>query len=256
MAKYDDRNYIGDIDVSDPPGTEDINLGDNWMRSIARALKNAFPNSTGNDAYTGTLSQLNGLVAGESIPRDTIVMWVGDQVANPDGPPGWTVCDGRARKDGLGGTAPNLRSRFIIGAKTNATVDPLTHNVGVTGGNANIDIRTSTGALVDFETEEVILTDEHLAAHTHPLFTTETTSGDGGALGVGDLVAYFGDNVGSNRAYKMQASVSATATVGKTGAAGGGAALGHSHTFQIDGTGTDAEANLPPYYAALYIIKD
>lgn len=73
MAKYDDRNYISDIAVADPPGTEDINLGDNAIRSIARAIKNAFPNSSGNDAFTGQLSDLNSIMAGTGMPKDTMV---------------------------------------------------------------------------------------------------------------------------------------------------------------------------------------
>lgn len=254
MAKYDDRNYIGDIDVADPPGTEDLALGDNLMRSIARAIKNAFPNSTGSDAYTGQLSDLNGLVVSGGVPARSVIMWAGDQVTYPDGPDGWTICDGRARKSGDGNT-PDLRAKFIIGAQPADGIQAFTPKVGDTGGSPEIDIRSLYGDLVKFTTDEHVLTEDQIGAHSHAMFTTQTTQGDA-ALGANDLVAYFGDNVGNNRAYKAQPSNSATATLGKTGAAGSGSNQGHSHTFSIDGSGTLTGANQPPFYALLLIQKD
>ena len=255
MAKYDDRNYIGDIDVSDPPGTEDLALGDNLMRSIARAIKNAFPNSTGADAYTGQLSDLNGLVVTGGTPARSIIMWSGDQVAYPNGPDGWTICDGRARKSGDGNT-PDLRQRFIVGAQPDDGVAGFTPYDGDRGGNSEVDIRNIiTGNLVKYTSDEHILTEDQIGAHSHAMFTTQTTQGDT-ALGTDDLVAYFGDNVGNNRAYKAQPSNSATATLGKTGAAGSGVNQGHSHTFSIDGSSTVTGANNPLYQAVIFIQKD
>lgn len=253
MAKYDDRNYISDIDVSDPPGTEDINLGDNAIRSLARALKNAFPASSGNDAYTGQLSDLNSLVSGEMLPKDTIVMWAGDQVTLPNGPTGWTICDGRARPGG--GNSPDLRGKFVAGAQADDGTEPFYAVVGATGGNNEVDIRNTNGTLITFQTEGHVLTADQIGAHDHAMFTTEVTNGDT-ALGGQDLVVYFGDNVGSNRAYKMQPGVASSATLGRTGSAGTGSAGSHSHGFKIDGSSTFTGANIPEYYAALYIIKD
>lgn len=253
MAKYDDRNYIGDIVVADPPGTEDINLGDNALRSLARALKNAFPNSSGNDAYTGQLSDLDSIVAGTGMPKDTIVAWHGDQVTSPNGPTGWTICDGRARPGG--GTAPDLRGRFLAGAQPDTGTSPFYGFAGAIGGNNEIDIRNVNGVLVEFTTELHTLTADQIGAHDHAMFTSETTNGDT-ALGTTDHVVYFGDNVGSNRAYKFQPGVAASPTLGRTGSAGTGGNQGHSHRFKIDGSSTFTGANAPAFFAVLYIIKD
>lgn len=253
MAKYDDRDYISDIVVADPPGTEDINLGDNAIRSIARAIKNAFPNSSGNDAYTGQLSDLDAVVAGTGMPKDSIVAWHGDQTTSPDGPVGWTICDGRARPGG--GNAPNVMGRFLIGAQPDTGTGPFYAFAGVTGGNNEIDIRNTNGVLVNFTTQDHTLTADEIGAHTHGMFTTETTNGDA-ALGSNDTVVYFGDNVGSNRAYKMQPGANNNSTLGRTGTAGSGNAGGHSHTFNIDGSATFTGSNIPAYYAVVYIIKD
>lgn len=252
MAKYDDRNYISDIQVADPPGTEDINLGDNAIRSIARALKNAFPNSSGNDAYTGQLSDLDSIIAGTGMPKDSIIAWHGDQVTSPDGPVGWTICDGRARPGG--GNAPNILGRFIIGAQPDTGTGPFYAFAGGIGGNNEIDIRQS-GVLVKFTTDGHVLTSDEIGGHSHAMFTTNTTNGDA-ALGTTDLVAYFGDNVGSNRAYKMQKGNAAQATLGRTGSSGTGSSSAHTHSFSIDGSSTFSGANIPAYFAALYIIKD
>lgn len=258
MAKYDDKNWFADLDVSDPPGTEDIALGDNLLRAIARMLKNHFPNVPASDVYTGTLAQLNSIASGEAIPRDTIVAWYGDEGTSPDGPDGWTICDGRPRKDGGGGNAPDLRRQFLIGGQVTGGTELFVGNIGDTGGDSEIDIRDPfTGNLIKFETDDHVLTADEIASHTHPMFTTETTNGDAGTPGVGDKIAVFGDNVGSNRAYKMQPSNFSNATVGQTGApTGSGAALGHSHKFSIDGSNTFTGANLPPFNTVLWIIKD
>ena len=252
MAKYDDRNYISDIQVADPPGTEDINLGDNCIRSVSRALKNAFPASSGADAYTGQLSDLNGLVAGQMLPKDVVTMWFGDQVTLPDGPADWTICDGRARPGG--GFAPDLRGKFVAGAQPDDGVAIFYAFAGALGGNNETDIRQS-GVLVNFSTLDHVLTSDEIGGHSHAMFTTNTTNGDA-ALGTTDLVAYFGDNVGSNRAYKAQKGNAATATLGRTGSSGTGSSSGHKHQFNIDGSSTFSGSNIPAYFAMLYIIKD
>lgn len=256
MAKYDDKNWIPDFDPADPPGTEEIALGDNLLRAFTRALQNHFPNVAASDVYTGTLAQLNSIATGEAFPRDSIIMWAGDQTVSPDGPAGWTICDGRARKDGGGGTAPDLTSKFIIGAQPDTGVNIFAPYVGGTGGKSEIDIRKTNGQLVEFTTQSHVLTEDEIAGHTHAMFANDQTNGDGGTPGVDDLVTVFGDNVGSNRAYKMQPSNAGSATVGRTGSAGTGAAVGHSHKFSIDGSSTFTGANLPPYFAAIYLIKD
>jgi microcystin-dependent protein len=253
MAKYDDRDYIGDIVVSDPPGTEDLNLGDNAIRSLARALKNAFPNSTGADAYTGNLSDLNGLVGGAIVPKDCLMQWAGDQTTFPNGPDGWTICDGRLRGDGVT-LSPDLRGMFVIGSQPDGDGGNKPES-GDTGGNTEVDIRNSNGSLVVFETEETTLTEAQIGSHSHPMFTTQKTDGDA-ALGADDLVAYWGFDNSSDLAYKAQPSTFGTATLGKTGPSGAGSAQGHKHSFSIDGSSTNTWANVPPFFAALYIIKD
>lgn len=233
-----DGNYINQLNIDNPAGTEAKNLGDNAIREIKRALVTSFPNLVADEAFTGTLGDLNTAVAG-ACPRGLVAPWAGDFTTYPDGPDGWTICDGRARKTG-GGTAPDLRGKFIAAATVSATIiwPPVEEQ---TGGSLETEVRVlAGGALKSFTTAGTTLTaaQSGLPAHTHTVSTHDHNSGGAGiATGSG----------GGQTAVSLSTS--------STG--GSAASQSHSHTFTIaKGAEGETYSNLPPFYALVYIIKD
>ena len=136
------------------------------------------------------------IMPGESTPREN-----------------WIICDGGS--DGQGGTVPDLRGRFILGASED-------HEAGSTGGSEEHSHSLSGTA------SETTLTVEQLARHTH---TAPAAAQDAG----GGIIAGGSGNAGS------------TWTLNYTGES-------QSHTHDLDGS-TSTENILPPYIALSMIMR-
>lgn len=234
-----DANYINELDETTPLGSESKNMGDNAIREIKRVLKTCFPNVTSDDIYGGTLTDLGYAVLG-SIQRNMIIPWAGDYTANPEGPFGYTICDGRARRFG-GGFAPDLRGKFLLGSAPTQSMFWPTAGTGNTGGNTETDIRlVSGGTLKAFSVDNTTLTaaQSGLPAHTHTVASHSHTGGN---------------NYESGGDYRSDAAVTLTTSTN----ASQNASSGHNHTFTIaQGAAGETLSNVPPYYTVIYIIKD
>lgn len=227
-------NWIAELTPTDPLGTEAKSFGDDAIREVKRALTNAFPNSPAGDSYDGTLSQLNDLVDGQTLPFNTIIMWTGNINSSPTG---WTVCDGRSRPGG--GNAPDFTTRFPLGADPADTV--FAPGDGTTGGNSETDIRGLGGSLVQFTTNGHALTPAELpdisgniTAAMAPSTQSDDHTRDTFARGSTDGVENLFNNI---------------ASLGLNNQA-------HSHTFTISGSGTTTGSNMPPYIGVYFLIKD
>ena len=139
-------------------------------------------------------------------PVGTIVVWSGTV---EDIPTGWALCDGQ---DGR----PDLRGRFVLGAGG-------TYNPGAAGGS-----------------EEVTLTVEQLARHSHGQYVPASATGST-STGYTNLVNPAStSNPVSGRPYKdglFDASTNANQV-----------------NTKMQGNNEPHE-NMPPYYALCYIIK-
>lgn len=141
-----------------------------------------------------------------------------------DLPPNWKVCDGTA------GT-PDLRDRFIVGAGT-------TYPLGTIGGSK----------------------DATLVAHSHTISGTAAAVGDH-VHGVSDPGHAHGANFyRSDRGGGNNGGGAQVFGIGSTDAAATGIGIvgagAHSHTVSGTATTTGSSAtnaNLPPYYALVYI---
>ena len=138
----------------------------------------------------------------------------------------WLICDGGS--DGRGGTVPDLREKFIMGA--NGTKD-----AGETGGAASA---TPTVIVTDSASQISIgattLSVAQLASHSHTVTTTQyPASGDFGT--------------GSNKATVQTNS----------GMTGGSQA--HTHSATLDKLSLSATASdvptLPPFYRLVHCVK-
>ena len=168
-------------------------------------------------------------VSENAIIKGMILMWSGSVAAIPGG---WSLCNG------VGGT-PNLTNRFVIGA--GATYSP-----DATGGSAV----------------------NALPAHTHSATTviqertglngTLTLKNRGGTSGAQSLMA------ARTGAVNIDSRSSGSFGEGWKGEGGNNSStaswkLNHAHgaTTTLASAGTSgSDANLPPYYALAYIIKN
>jgi len=256
-----DATWINELDEATPAGTETRTLGDNAIREIKKVLKETFPEAVTGQALTVPFATLNAL-ATQGIPRDTIIAWAGDTELNPDGPDPdqWTVCDGRARSGG--GTAPDLVSLFLLGAKTSTSVSPpdLAPDVGATGGNSETDIATILGTSIAFTTQGTELTEEQIPPHRHYVASNQEAGSPGVPLSASNALSYKDDTRGNDLEYELRSSVDAgAANIGRTSATGGtdGEAVAHTHNFTIRSTpGVTTGSNVPPFYAVVYLIKE
>jgi microcystin-dependent protein len=240
--------------VTDPPGGQSKSLGDDSIREIKRAIANAFPNSPVNDAYTGTLAELNDLVGGNVLPRNTVVMW-NREAGDPVAPTGWTVCDGSLRDGGTGDPAPDLRGRFIMGAKAGDAGGTFPA-VGDTGGSSEVDIRNPDNTLVKFTTDGTAISKAQTPPHDHKLFTASTKSqGVPSTPPAGSSAVAWKNDSGGGGGYANVADTAIPAS-GKTSDGTGLNGDPHTHTFSIDGSQTFTGANNPLWYGLIYIIKD
>ena len=149
------------------------------------------------------------------VPIGTIVAYGGSTA-----PSGWQICNGAtpvttALQVLLGGTVPDLRNRFIVGAGS-------TYSAGDKGGSTSETVNISGSDTVNISASDNV-----------------TISGTTGAPVSSNLFG-LGDVGGSN---KHVHSFSGSATVN----------ISASDTVNI--SGSDTVNTLPPYYALIYIIK-
>ena len=186
------------------------------------------------DGSTGTAGQVlvsNGTATptwGDAFVTGMIMLWSGSTGSIPSG---WALCDG-------GGSTPDLRNRFVVGAGS-------TYAVNATGGSANAT----------------------LPSHSHTASTTvNTKTGLNGTL----TLLNRGGSSGAQSLMRARSGSVTYASSGQgnygTGWEGEGGsnsskatfALNHNHSAStsVTAAGSSAtNANLPPYYALAYIMK-
>jgi hypothetical protein len=179
---------------------------------------------------------------------------------------GWLICDGGS--DGRGGSVPDLRGKFIMGAdgvddagQTGgaASVTPTVSvqnatqggSIGNTAATGNISA-SGTGVGVQWSTLSV----EQLANHTHrnSLKYIGANPGNGSSSAFangGDLSYYSTDATGGNEGHMHGIS--------DPGHSHGFSAAPHTHSFTGAAHTHTATANaistVPPYYKMAYCVK-
>ena len=138
----------------------------------------------------------------------------------------WLICDGGS--DGLDGSVPDLRNRFIMGA---ADADDAGQTGGASSATPAITVNGSTSQLT---IQGTTLTEEMLASHRHGALTHANSGG--GAFGGGIIR----DNT---RLYTEYTGGNAPHTHGITDSE-------HSHTAQASAVST-----VPPFYKLIYCVK-
>ena len=173
---------------------------------------------------SGQLLKSNGTSAvpswvdvGGTVPIGGIIIWSGAQNAIPSG---WALCDGNSGR-------PDLRSRFVIGA----------------GGNYSVN---STGGSEDAVN----------VSHTH---TTASAGSHGhGVNDPGHNHNYSLRNLTSVHSYgdSNQTRVNNTTHNANTGSSSTGITIqsGGAHTHNVNSSGVSGTGkNMPPYFALCYI---
>ena len=192
------------------------------------------PGAGGSSGSDGDKGQKGDSGTDASLPTGTIVAYGGNSA-----PSGWQLCNGAtpvttALQTLLGqGTVPDLRNRFIVGAGSNYS----RHN---TGGSANATLVAHSHTINN---------------HTHS-FSASTTGGN-------HVHQYIDQYVVINNGYRPWPASNNDCAQRNINTTGSGS---HSHsisgtTGNPSNTGTNSQgssavnANLPPYYALVYIIK-
>jgi microcystin-dependent protein len=124
------------------------------------------------------LTDSDGLVGNGTIPIGGIIMWSGSIASIPTG---WALCNGSS------GT-PDLRSRFIVGATSDAS-SGVTFNAD-TGAVSGAYAPGNTGGSVAHQ-----LTVAEMPSHTHTGKPGTTPAGGGGSQGIAN--DQFGNSTGS-----------------------------------------------------------
>jgi hypothetical protein len=154
----------------------------------------------------------------DRFPAGGIIMWSGTIATIPTG---WFLCNGQAVAGGP--TTPDLRDKFIIGARQDDAGVAKTNITGTltqTGGNKN--------AIVVEHTHTIEI--ETAGLHSHQYYPFGTGVGTG---------------FGTANTFQATSPEILTASAGT-----------HTHAATIDSTGASGDnANLPPYYALAYIMR-
>lgn len=252
---------IADLDPNTPTGQDLVSRGDDEIVRIKQALNQDFGGIDGPvfedadvDGLNGTtlmsaavLSSFNAriqanadaIAAFNPYIVGQIILWSGSIGSIPAG---WALCDG------ANGT-PDLRDAFVRGA--GGALSPGDEGGAASVNTGNAGAHSHSGSSVG----DTALTEAQMPSHRHKEFANALVNGDTRPLNANptDQPAYFGDNVGNSRAYKVQGSTS-EATLGDSGPAGSGAAHGHGLTVASDGNHNHSVATVPPFYALAYIM--
>jgi len=272
--------YISDINTGTPSGQDLVLNGDNEIRALKTDVVNTLGGLDGpvyEDATTsGTggstpvtaatmsswesrINALEGVASspeGTSVPVGGIMIWHGPGNTIPAG---WKVCDGTtyqytdSNQQVQSITTPDLRGRFPMGPDWDTTVQGDTGGLRYTDNEQNRLNDAAGGHTHSATSGAHALTTSEMPLHGHSMFSGNTTNGDSPPPNFTETVAYFGDNVGNNRSYKIQKGNNSSA-VGATYPAGSGAA--HTHP---GGTTSQAGAhqhsfNATQPFVALYFI--
>ena len=222
------------ISLTDTPNTLQ---GDKWLKVNSGGTALEFTDAPGG----GTAS---------SDPIGTIVIWSGASNAIPTG---YQLCDGSASAttelQAIRANVPDLRDKFVIGADNN-------YNVNSTGGSAD-------AIVVSHSHSSGNLGSNSTGAHNHNVSASGSAATDSRNVYtsyLGDIpsggTSYLGDSGGGSSSgdkglHAHDFSVQVSGNTGNNG----------SHSHNITGN-TSSEgssgtgANLPPYYALCYIIKN
>ena len=170
---------------------------------------------------------------GESIvPPGLIMLWYGIAADIPDG---WALCNGGVTPNGR--TTPDLRNAFVIGGNTDDSVSAVYTNI--TGSD------TSTGGSKD----AIVVSHDHDLSSNATVSTTTSLTGTlkagkpNGATGI--VSGVFGQAGGGDGSQSTGAQYTIDANHDHT-------LSGATDTEGLSGT----NANLPPYKALYYIMKD
>ena len=190
--------------------------------------------SDGSDGDKGQKGDTGSSGTDAQLPVGTIVAYGGSSA-----PSGWQICNGatpvttalQTLLGGAGQTVPDLRDRFIIGAGNN-------YSSKDTGGSKDATL-VSHSHTVSNHTHSFSGSGSHSHSHTTNNYVGRSNYAEPRNFGVG-TDGNLNSTGGTN---------SATVTISISGTTGGS-------TPGTNSQGSSAtNANLPPYYALIYIIK-
>lgn len=178
-----------------------------------------------------------------AIPIGCIILWGGSVAAIPSG---WRLCDGT-------NNTPDLRDRFVIGARSDSTSPSTTF---VTGAD------TKTGGYKD----SVVVNHGHTAASSavsSGSLTSDTdawsgtlTSGDASLYGSGVFANAGGGQTFDDNNFTNQNFENRSVTISRSRSHTHTPTITTNVTTTVTATGeTGTNRNLPPYYALAYIMK-
>lgn len=226
------KNRTGAIQLSD--------LDDNF--NIVKVTVNTQETSIAN-LQAGQTNLVNMINNFSAIPVGCILLWSGSVSSVPSG---WRLCDGT-------NNTPDLRDRFVIGARSDSTSSATTF---VTGAD------TKSGGTKD----SVVVSHVHSATSyaSSTASVTNDTDSWSGVIASGDASLYgngvfanagsawtFSDNSNSSQNYE-----NATLTISHSHTHAHTVLVSTAVTTTVNTTGSSGtNANLPPYYALAYIMK-
>lgn len=181
-----------------------------------------------------------------AIPIGCIVMWGGSVGSIPSG---WRLCDGT-------NNTPDLRDRFVVGARSDSTGPATTFITGAdtkTGGNKDAVVVNHGHSATSYATSSGSLTSDTDA------WSFTIRAQDGATLipvagsGVTVTQGYdLGRLVNQNWNYVNETQVTVARSVSHTHTP----TITTAVTTTVTNTGdTGTNRNLPPYYALAYIMK-
>lgn len=201
-------NFTGSLKLKEGATVSEFSIDS----SLANNRNSVVPTEQAVKTYVDTQNANTRLYFDSQIPSGIIWMWSGT-VENV--PSGWAICDGN------NGT-PDLRNRFIKGAKSSPEVN-------TTGGNSSVTLTTSN---MPKHSHTVSISPD--GNHDHSV-TIPADAASGGLKDVGVTEEYDKE---TSRAYK-------TSTDGN-----------HTHSASVSEVGSNSAFSIiPPYYALYYIMK-
>lgn len=186
-----------------------------------------------------------------AIPIGCIVMWSGTIATIPSG---WRLCDGT-------NNTPDLRDRFVIGAKVDANSRAQTTVTGAstyTGGTKDAQVvahsHTASSTASSTATSTATVSSD-TNSFTGSFRTVDSESNNATGVfsqgGNSGNVARYGSNSGS---YNRQVNISHSHVHSHTVNVTTNVVTGVSTSIGSEGV-SGTNANLPPYYALAFIMK-